>query len=380
MNEIGPHHVCREGRTRCHVDTSAAWHRPPRARRTLRVGINLRALSYAAIACVGLSACGPKETSPTPKPGASPSPDAAASTAAATAKSVEASSKAAASAAEVAANARSKLNCPAKVASPARAANAPVDDVLGVRPGMTYEEAVDTVLCTHDLLVAEPAANRKVEMNTYGQNIRHGFYARFAEPKINKSSKEIMQEMQDRTTARGLNTIVRDVKPGQAKWFVGTMGMPGSERVVNVAREEWFEDGRNPPVAQVEEALRAKYGAPSRVVNNPRRLDWLYGPEGQLISEQSLQLRPLGVRPCGGAAHPDAAVNFASDCGIVVQAFIVPMRSNPDLAESMQVGVVNSAGGYAAIASTERSLQQLDAQRRAKEVEKASKDSTKLKL
>ena len=378
MNEFGLHNVWRGGRARCHVDTSAARHRALRAHSSLRFGVTVRALSCAAIACVGLSACGPKDTSPTPKPGASPSPGATASKAAAAAKSGEAGSKIAASAAEVAANARSKLSCPAKVASPARAANAPVDDVLGVRPGMTYEEAVDTALCTHDLLVAEPAADRKVQMNTYGQTIRHGFYARFAEPKVNKSSKEIMQEMQDRATARGLNTIVRDVKPGQAKWFVGTMGMPGGERVVNVAREEWFEEGRNPPVAQVEEALRAKYGAPSRVVViNGRRLDWMYDPEGRQLSEKDLQLR---ARACVGAGNPDAGVNFVTDCGTVVQAFIVAMRSNPDLAESMQVGVVNSAAGYAAIASTEKSLQQLDAQRRAKEVESASKDSTKLKL
>jgi hypothetical protein len=372
MNRIGLYDVLR--------DTGAGRHPAGRAPGGVRLGISLSELSCAAVVCVVLGACGPKDTAPTSKPAVSPSPDARASKSAAEAKSGDAGSKVAATAAEVAAQARNKLSCPPKIATPARAANAPVDDVVGVRPGMTYEEAVATALCTHDLLVVEPAADRKVQMNTYGQTIRHGFYARFAEPKINKSSKEIMQEMQDRATARSLNTIVRDVKPGQAKWFVGTMGMPGSERVVNVAREEWFEEGRNPPVAQVEAALRAKYGAPSRVVNNPRRLDWMYGPEGHLISEQSLQLRPLGVRPCGGAAHPDAAVNFASDCGIVVQAFIVPMRSNPDLAESMQVGVVNGAAGYAAIASTEKGLQQLDAQRRAKEVESASKDSTKLKL
>jgi hypothetical protein len=377
MNKVGLHDVCRSGRATYCVDTSARRHGALRPRRTLRFGVHVSGLSCAAIACVVLGACGPKDTSPTTSPQATASAGASVSKAAAAAKSGEAGSKVAASAAEVAANARSKLNCPAKVALPARAANAPVDDVLGVRPGMTYEEAVDTVLCTHDLLVAESAADRKVQMNTYGQTIRHGFYARLAEPKINKSSKEIMQEMQDRARARSLNTIVRDVKPGQVKWFVGTMGMPGDERVVNVAREEWFEAGRNPPVSQVEEALRAKYGAPSRVVNNPRRLDWMYDPEGRQISEQSLQLR---VRPCVGAASPDAAVNFAPDCGTVVLAFIAPMRSNPDLAESLQVGVVSMSAGYAAIESTERGLQQMDAQRRAKEVEKASKDSTKVKL
>ena len=378
MNRIDLHDASRRSREMS-CDTGEGRHPAARARRTVRLRVSLSGLSCAAVVCVVLGACGPKDPAPTSKPAVSPSPDARASKSAAEAKSADAGLKVAATAAEVAAHARSKLSCPPKMVTPARAANAPVDDVVGVRPGMTYEEAVATVLCTHDLLVTEPVADRKVQMNTYGQTIRHGFYARFAEPKINKSSKEIMQEMQDRAAARGLNKIIRDVKPGQAKWFVGTMGMPGSERVVNVAQEEWFEEGRNPPVAKVEEALRGKYGPPSRAVNVPptRRLDWIYDPEGRLLSEQSLQLR---ARPCVGAAHPDAAVNFASDCGIVVQAFITPMRSNPDLAESLQVGVVNMAAGYTAISNTEKSLQQLDAQRRATEVEKASKDSTKLKL
>ena len=361
-------------------DTSAGRHRALLARRTLRFGVSLSGLSCAAVACVVLGACGPKDTAPTSKSAVSPSPDAKASKSAAVAKSGDAGSKVTATAAEVAAQARNKLSCPPKIATPARAANAPVDDVAGVRPGMAYEEAVATVLCTHDLLVVEPAEGRKVEMNTYGQTVRHGFYARFAEAKINKSSKEVMQEMQERAMARGLNTIVRDVKPGQAKWFVGTMGMPGNERVVNVAREERFEEGRNPPVAQVEKALRAKYGEPSLARNVPpnRALDWIYDSEGRLISELSLQVRT--GRRCFGSASPDAPVNFVSDCGILIAAFIVPLHSNPELAESLQVGVVNGAGGYATITSTQKGLQQLDAQRRATEVEKASKDSTKLKL
>jgi hypothetical protein len=337
-----------------------------------RVSWNSMGWLWAGTALAALVACGPKETAPQ-------SSGAAAAKGNASAKSGETGSKVAATAAEVAAQARGKVTCPVKPAAAARAADAPVDDVVGVRPGMTYEEAAGTIMCTHDLLVVQPDAQRTVQMNTYGQNVRQGFYARFAEPKINKSGKEIVQEMQDQASARGLNKIVRDVKPGQAKWYVGTMGMPGSERVLNVAREEWFEEGRNPPVAKVDEALRGKYGVPSRIRNNPGRHEftWIHDPEGRLIAENSAQDR---LRQCSSYAGPEAAVNFSTACGIVVAAAIVPMRSNPDLAESMQVSVISMAAGYAAIMSTEKGLQQLDAQRRGKEVEKASKDSAKLKI
>src|ERR1700754_2411887 len=61
-----------------------------------------------------------------------------------------------ASAEEVAEEMRGSVHCPAKVKSAARDAKAPVDDVLGVRPGMTYEEAANVVLCAHDLMVVQP--------------------------------------------------------------------------------------------------------------------------------------------------------------------------------------------------------------------------------
>jgi hypothetical protein len=107
------------------------------------------------------------------------------------------SSNVTATASEVAAESRGNVQCPAKIASAPRDPSAPVDDVLGVRPGMTYEEAAAVVLCTNELLVVQLDSSRGVRIQTYGQKIQQGFYARIAEPKIQKTSKQIMQEMQD---------------------------------------------------------------------------------------------------------------------------------------------------------------------------------------
>jgi hypothetical protein len=167
------------------------------------------------------------------------------------------------------------------------------------------------------------------------------------------------------------------MKPGQSKWFVGTMGPPGQERVISVAREEWFEEGRNPTITIVEQALRDKYGPPKKesAGDGSRILTWIYDPLGRRVTETS----PL-YNKCRGTAHPDAGANFSPDCGIVVSAVIVPMRDNPDLNQSMQVGVVNQAGGYEAITATEKVLQQMDAQRRTKEIEHASEKAKAPKL
>lgn len=277
-----------------------------------------------------------------------------------------------ASAEEVAKEARSDLRCPAKIKTPARAAGAPVDDVVGVRPGMSYDEATNVVLCSNDLLVAQADNSRRFNINTYGQTIRQGFGARFAEPRVQRTSKQIMEDMQKDFMARSNNAVRQDMKPGQAKWYVSTMGMPGEERVIAAAREEWFEEGGNPTMDSVEQALVKKYGKPTRNQNTgqDRQLTWAYDPFGRPVSETS----PL-YNKCYGSADPNSGTNFSPDCGIVVAAHVRATRENPGLSQFLQVGVIDQAKGYEAITGTEQALQQFDAQRKAQELEAASKNS-----
>ena len=75
-----------------------------------------------------LVACGSKSGPGTTAPGGS-------------AQAAQAPKKGEATAAEVAEEMRGDLDCPAKVKTAKRAADAAVIDVVGVRPGLTYEEA-----------------------------------------------------------------------------------------------------------------------------------------------------------------------------------------------------------------------------------------------
>ncbi len=278
-----------------------------------------------------------------------------------------------ATAEEVAEEARGDVDCPADIDTPARAASAPVDDVVGVRPGMTYEEAANVVMCTGDLMVVTADNSRGFNMQTYGQTIRQGFSARPAKPRVEKTSKQIMQEMQDDMIARGGNARRQDMQPGESKWYVGTMGLPGQERVINAAREEWFAEGRNPTIASVEQALLKKYGTVTRSQKSGGNvyLSWAYDPLSRPVTETS----PLFSQCSNGQASPDAGVNLSPDCGILVTAQITPSTDNPELAKTLQVSVVNQAGGYEAITATEQALQQQDNARKAKQVEEAGKNA-----
>ena len=213
---------------------------------------------------------------------------------------------------------------------------------------------------------------RPVEMGNLDLS-RQGFSARPAEARVVKSSKQILQEMQRDTIARGGNAIREDLKPGEMKWFVATMGLPGQETVLSVAREERFGADQGQTVANVTAALLKKYGTPTRdqhaTATSLPIVRWAYDPLGRLITETS----PLYAR-CTGSSDPNGAVNLTPDCGIVVQAMLIPQKANPELVDRMQVGVVDHAGGWRMINATEQGLGQADQQRRAQEVEKAAKN------
>jgi hypothetical protein len=273
------------------------------------------------------------------------------------------------SAEEVAEQKRGDVDCPADIETPERADGAPVDDVVGVRPGLTIDEAKNLVLCTHELLVAEEGS-RHFNMQTYGQEIRQGFTAKFAERE--QTADELRREMEQGWMDRAGNAVVRDMSPGQAKWYVAAMGMPGEERVIAVAREEWFAEGKNPTADSVADALVKKYGPPSRSYDSgsQRRIDWIYDPRGRPVGETS----PL-YQSCMGISNPDGGTNFSPDCGLVVQAMVMTLASNRQLAESMQVGVIDQANGYQAIVSTEQALQAGENARKAREVEEAAENA-----
>jgi hypothetical protein len=239
-----------------------------------------------------------------------------------------------------------------------------VDDVIGVRPGMSYDEAANAVLCSHDLLVMQLDVTRGFNIKTYGQKPRHGFGARFAEPRVEWTAKRARMESMDDIVARSGNAARDDMKPGQ-------------ERVINVAREERFEAGASPTIASIEQALLKKYGPPTKLQNNQgqRYITWSYDPAGRLVTQGA----PLFNR-CSGNASPNGGVNLSPDCGTVVTALVMPLRENPELAVSLQVGVVDQAGGYQLVTGTEQALAQADQQRREQETAKAAKNAAPPKL
>lgn len=327
----------------------------------------IRPLTVILIAGL-LTACGSGSS------GTSPGSSIAANRAAA------ASLPSSANAQQVAEHMRGSVDCPAHI--PVAPAGTPVDDIVGVRPGITYEQAANAVMCSDQLLVVTPSTDRGFQIKTYGQTIRQGFSARLAQARVPVSGRDFVKEMEQENDARMMGAIRQDLEPGEQKWFVTTMGMPGKETVIGAAREVWFAKDKNPTVDSVTAELVKKYGTPTEQTDNCgytiaayttapcRSLRWAYDPRGRLITESS----PL-YGPCRTASNPDQGTDLSANCGIAVAAEIDRLNDNHALARSMQVGVVDQASGYALLGATEQGLQALDAARRAKEVNEAAKNA-----
>ncbi|MGA0545268.1 hypothetical protein ACO2Q1_08340 [Brevundimonas sp. VNH65] len=282
------------------------------------------------------------------------------------------------SAAAVANEARGKVRCPARIATPAPAAGSPTVDVIGLRPGLTYDEAANLVLCDNPLMTVTEEKYRGFNIDNGGQSWRKGFTGAFAQAQSNLTPEQQLQETLREASARSAGARPRDeVNPGESRVYVATIGLPGQERVISASRRERYADGANPTMANVVAALTGKYGAPTADDDQGRRrvLKWAYDPSGRRILETS----PYFFS-CSAPANPDSGSNLSPKCGVVVQAELVAGNDNPDLAESLSVGVIDQAGGYRLLSEVEQAFANQDQARRAAEVERAAAQGAAPKL
>lgn len=281
----------------------------------------------------------------------------------------------AASAEQVAKEMRGDVHCPAKALTQLPA-GAPVADVTGIRPGMSWDEAVNFVLCDNPMMVVTENTGRNFNINTFGQHVREGFDGKFAQPRVVKSSQQIMQDMSREEMQRGENAYVAPLQPGQSRYYVSAMGLPGKEQVLSVAREEYYPDNKQPSVDSVKQALIGKYGAPTRENDGAStNVLWEYDPSGNKIAQDSNL-----AGECSINVSPDQAISLTTDCGVTVGAVIMASNNNPGLAHSLAVSSQSGAQDMAVLKSTADFFQKGDDARKSNELNNASKNASSPKL
>lgn len=183
-----------------------------------------------------------------------------------------------------AALAKARRVCPPAVSIPTRPIGFPADDVMGVRSGMTWRDAEETLKCVSE--------DYEIKRVTYKSTV----------------------------TGRGEQTrpVLRAVR-GQETVSVALFGPVGQERAAVAWQEKYYDAGAGPPRQSIESELAAHYGMPHEArdpTTNERTLTWTYDPDG----------RPLRIKPRDGDFIGMASYMAA---GFTVAACVKNARLDP---------------------------------------------------
>lgn len=216
-----------------------------------------------------------------------------------------------------------KRVCPPVVSVPTRPIGFPVDDVLGVRPGMNARDVEETIKCVSEEYEIEKRA--------------------IPAPVAGKS--------------RATRPLLR-VTRGQDTLSFALFGAQGMEQVAASWREAYFDVGVGPTIGAVEGALQAQYGLPHEARDSPdggRVLSWTYAPDGRPIRVRAkdgdivgaMTYMAAGLTSAGciknAKSDPLAAPAWDGRCGLTIRAEIDPSLADKTHVTRWRVVVLDQA-------------------------------------
>lgn len=297
-------------------------------------------LAALITAVLVLSACGSPE---------SPDPDTDSA-----AQGADAAAAAGDSAAPAAAQTPAEpANCPPELSSPAPGPDAPVDDILGVRPGQTFDEVEALLRCRDEGYTIE-VADRWLVRDTGGLPTRQVLRATNGVP---CTGQEIARDMgvmggQQKCVGGFSGSNFRSVRDTTDEIQVAFTGLMDAEVAGVVWRSRSYADDGRPSVANLEQALIDKYGEPSSRAELPTRnwnmnkgdvqLTWVYDLRGRKVGRDNpAHVQCVSFYPTFAGTH-----RWSPACGLTLHAGIQKNRTNNLLADALHVGVMNQKAFY----------------------------------
>jgi len=206
--------------------------------------------------------------------------------------------------------------CPSSFNIPARPQDAPVDDVRGIRPGTSLDDAILYFRCQYPELEFNKPVNRTLAQ---GMNMRG---VRGENDGINDWSGLDFHERQIR--------VRFDLKAPGLRYRFRSFGEEGQEIVYGIWQDQNFETDK-PSVDKARDDLIAKYGKPGKLEDNPGEtlIEWKFNSGGIPLNAKSEEFR-----------HCDASGrSWGEGCGLTIMARMYKDHPNNLLARSLEVGV-----------------------------------------
>ncbi|GAA4773190.1 hypothetical protein GCM10023219_20460 [Stakelama sediminis] len=227
------------------------------------------------------------------------------------------------------------ITCPATFPIPQRPADAPVDDVRGLRLGVSGNTAIRFAQCKDGKVLDSVYAEGDESFNHNSGGLKIRTMATVA--------TGTLPDYWYRTRFNGdfEQDPSKKLAHTDAIWHFLMDGMPGKEKLYGIWLEQPFAKGSQPTVASQAAALKKKYGEPNYTDSNGRAY-WLHLPNGQPIPEFN---RDLLHRCSRYLSASQQSLSFDPECGLVITASLTPAQ-NPMLAQSVNVAAADPAALY----------------------------------
>jgi len=269
------------------------------------------------------------------------------------------------------ADAAGDLRCPAKVRKELAG-----PDIIGLRLGMTVDEALATARCALGADAQVKTDDRWLDrLDTHGVALgTQTFTVRKGEHRPCDFRRE-WQECEGGMKWEHVDETVT----------VATPGAPGAESAQVVWRNQIFREDAMPPVQALLDALTAKYGQPQLVDKSDtargysagyRDLEWVYDHAGNPMAEAN----PM-FHQCRGAVSAfrgDNSARWTDGCGLSIRARVMLSGKNPGLAMEMGSAMLHQGNLFAHVETMQAELQRQGQARREAEVQAAGAGDVRL--
>lgn len=241
-------------------------------------------------------------------------------------------------------------------------------DIVGLRLGMGFDEALNHARCA-------------VQDGTVGFSPR--WY-----PQLRPG--RVVLERQMFTVQRG-DTVdcsfrqLGDAQKcglGRREWrhideqiTVAAPGLPGRQTVQALWRQQHWKPGQMPSRDAVLTALRDKYGPESALRSDQHgTVVWRQDAAGRRLVPPD----PRYDQCHGPAARATSSQGWREGCGFTVTADLVPPRDNPALVQSLYVGLMHQEQLLRHGDALQAELDRVEAERRRSELQQAGGNTPKL--
>jgi len=271
------------------------------------------------------------------------------------------------------------VTCPPSLAMPPRPEGASVDDIIGLRPGMPYDDVMAVLKCREGNLAIETSDKPWVNIQTYGRAMHQMVRASNGEE---CSSQEILRNMSMGNVCADGGGFFQSRKNVTDELLIQLTGLEGQEVARVIYRSRYYTDADRPTIQSLLDSLIEKYGPYHADTGNQwnQWYFWAYDLNGQKYFQPGKPTSPTQAHiiNCGGLARPFQGLPITEECGLSVAVEIVVHRGNELLAQEFHMGLANQMATAAALDSFEAALEAAELKRKQEEAEQAGSRETDL--